>query len=69
MSSLCVPGHLAGAQCLEAEQRIQALRGILLVDSEALLTLVVLGYAPGPYGTGSVGMLLTTNDKAQVMVD
>lgn len=55
MSTLCALGHLAGAQCLETEQRIQALRGILLVDSEALSTLAVLGDAPGPYGMAQWG--------------
>lgn len=42
MSSLC-PGHLAAMHGLEAEQRGRALRGILLVDSEALPPLTVLG--------------------------
>lgn len=41
----CALGHQAGSHSLEVEQKIQALRGILLVDSEALPTLIVLGDA------------------------
>lgn len=68
MSSLC-PGHLAAMHGLEAEQRGRALRGILLVDSEALPPLTVLGDATGPCGTGSVRVLLTANNVTQVIVD
>lgn len=45
------------------------MRAILWVDSEALPTLVVLDDATGPYGTGSLGMLLAINNKTQVVVD
>lgn len=39
------------------------------MDPEALPALIVLGDAPGPCGTRSVGMLLVANNKLQVIVD
>lgn len=68
VSSLC-PGHPAAMHGLETQQRSQALRGTLWMDSEALPLVTVLGDATGLCGTGSVGMLSAADNKTQATVD
>lgn len=58
-------GHLASICYLEAEQRIQGPREILLVDSEALPTFLVLGVTTGPCGAGPEGLPLAAKNKTQ----
>lgn len=60
---------MARLRGLGAVQKIQALRGILLVDSEGSPAFIVLGVSTEPYGTGSGELLLAANNKTQGLVD